>query len=780
MPAFTDIQLDLPDERRGKVRVSYALPGNRRLFITTDRLSAFDHIIAGVPYKGQVLNQLAAWWFEQTCDIVPNHVLSTPDPNVTVARAATPLAVEVVVRGYITGVTSTSLWQQYADGARTIYGYEFPDGLQKNSALPAAIITPTTKAADGAHDEPITCDEVVSRGIVDAEVWQRVQHAALALFARGQQIAAAAGLILADTKYEFGVTDVGELLLIDEMHTPDSSRIWVAATYAERVALGEDPESLDKEPIRAALAAAGYRGDGPIPQLGDAVWQQTSQRYQNAYTLLTGRAFEPGDTPVAARVARRVAELTDDDRKPREECGVLGISTPHGDHVAQLAFFGLYALQHRGQEAAGIAVSDGHRARIHKSAGLVSRVFDQAALAPLVGYHAIGHTRYSTTGGSNDRNIQPFMVETMHGPLAVAHNGNLVNSPDLRAELLSRGFGLTASSDTEVMTLMLAAAGGRTWEERLERTLPAWKGAYSLVVLTSDRVIAVRDPWGFRPLSVGRLPEGGWATASETSALLTLGCLDVSEIGAGEMVTLQGAEIVRHQTISPAAKQAHCTFEFVYFSRPDSVWDSRSVHEVRQRLGAELAKESPVEADVVVPVPDSSIPAAIGFSVTSGIPFNDGLIKNRYIGRTFIEPSQAMRDRGVAMKFNALRSNLEGKRVIVIDDSLVRGTTAGPLVKLIRDAGAAEVHLRITCPPITNACHFGVDMGHDGDLIAARLSVEEIRREIGADSLGFLSLDGMMRAVGRTEGYCNACFTGDYPIPVGAPQRKLAFEGAIT
>ena len=780
MQAFTEVHLALPDERIGKVRASYALPGDRRLFVTTDRLSAFDHIINGVPYKGQVLNQLAAWWFAQTSDIVPNHVLSVPDPNITIARAATPLAVEVVVRGYITGVTSTSLWQQYADGARTIYGYSFPDGLQKNSPLPEAIVTPTTKAPDGGHDEPITCDEVVSRGIVEADLWQRVQEAALALFARGQQVAAAAGLILADTKYEFGIATDGTLLLIDEMHTPDSSRLWVAATYADRVASGDDPESLDKEPIRAALSAAGYRGDGPIPDLGDDVWRQTAQRYQDAYTRLTGLAFEPGEYPVASRIEAAVARITDDDRKPREECGVIGISTPHGDHVAQLAFFGLYALQHRGQEAAGIAVSDGHRARIHKSAGLVSRVFDQTVLAPLTGYHAIGHTRYSTTGASTDRNIQPFMVETMHGPLAVAHNGNLVNAPDLRVELLSRGFGLTASSDTEVMTLMLAAAGGRTWEERLERTLPAWKGAYSLVVLTSDRVIAVRDPWGFRPLSVGRLPEGGWAAASETSALLTLGCSDVSEIAAGEMVTLQGAEITRRQSMAPAAKQAHCTFEFVYFSRPDSVWDSRSVHEVRQRLGAELARECPVPADVVVPVPDSSIPAAIGYSVTSGIPFNDGLIKNRYIGRTFIEPSQAMRDRGVAMKFNALRSNLEGKRVIVIDDSLVRGTTAGPLVKLIRDAGAAEVHFRITCPPITHACHFGVDMGHDGDLIAARLTVDEIRQQIGADSLAFLSLDGMMRAVGRSDGYCNACFTGDYPIPVGAPQRKLAFEGAIT
>lgn len=473
----------------------------------------------------------------------------------------------------------------------------------------------------------------------------------------------------------------------------------------------------------------------------------------------------------------------DPDDRPREECGVIGVSTPHGDGVAQLAFFGLFALQHRGQEAAGIAVSDGHRARVHKEQGLVANVFTPEALAPLTGYHAIGHNRYSTTGSSTSRNIQPFLVETMHGPLAVAHNGNLVNAPSLRDELLSRGFGLTATSDTEVMTLMLAASGGRTWEERVERTLPAWKGAFSLVLLAADRVVAVRDPWGIRPLSVGRLPHGGHAVASETCALSTLGCVDISEVEPGEIITLHGAELVRRQALASAANPARCTFEYVYFSRPDSNWGGRNVHHVRQRLGEELARETGVDADVVIPVPDSSIPAAIGYSKVSGIAFNDGLIKNRYIGRTFIEPTQDIRERGVALKFNALAENLAGRRVVMIDDSLVRGTTAGPLVKLVRDAGATEVHLRITCPPITHACHFGVDMGHDGDLVAARLGLDEMRERIGADSLAFLSLDGMMRALGNADGsgtgHCNACFTGRYPIEIGDAQAKLSFEGVL-
>ncbi len=464
---------------------------------------------------------------------------------------------------------------------------------------------------------------------------------------------------------------------------------------------------------------------------------------------------------------------------PREECGVLGVSTPDGD-VAGIAFFGLFALQHRGQEAAGLAVADGRRARLHKDVGLVSQVFTPDAMRPLTGYHAIGHTRYSTTGSPGARNAQPFLVETRHGPLAVAHNGNLVNASDLRVELLERGYALTATSDTEVLAMMLASAGGASWEERVERTLPAWKGAYSLVILGADRVVAVRDPWGFRPLSVGTLPDGGHAVASETCALRTLGCTDISEVAPGEIVTLQGSTLTRHQALAPAARAARCTFEFVYFSRPDSEWDGLGVHAVRQRLGEELADEVRLDADVVIPVPDSSIPAAIGFARATGLPYNDGLIKNRYIGRTFIEPTAQLRTQGVAMKFNVLAANVAGKRVVMVDDSLVRGTTSRQLVRLVRDAGATEVHLLLTCPPITHGCHFGVDMGHDDDLAAARATLEELRVEVGCDSLHFLSLDGMMRALGRNSGYCNACFTGDYPLALPARRSaKDGFEGAL-
>ena len=476
------------------------------------------------------------------------------------------------------------------------------------------------------------------------------------------------------------------------------------------------------------------------------------------------------------RLLRTRENMIDD--VPSEECGIIGVYAPNED-VSRMAFFGLYALQHRGQEAAGIAVSDGLSVRVHKDIGLVSQVFNEGNLAPLSGHYAIGHTRYSTTGSSSKRNAQPFVIETQYGPLAVAHNGNIVNAAELRAEVLKRGAGLYSSSDSEVITMMLAAAQGDTWDERIRNTMPKWRGAYSLVILTRDSVYAVRDPWGFRPLSVGRLPSGGHVAASETGALRTLGCIAIREVQPGEIITLSNTALSVRQAIPPAPRLARCTFEHIYFSRPDSFWDGLNVHEVRQRLGEELAREAPLNADVVIPVPDSSIPAAIGYARASRIPYNDGFIKNRYIGRTFIQPTDSLRQQGIALKFLAIEENLRDKRVIVIDDSIVRGTTSGPLVRLLREAGAREVHLRITCPPIKHPCFMGVDMGTYDELVAHRLTVDEICAHIDCDSLHFLSLDGMMRAIGRSEGYCNACFTGVYPIELDAQQTKTGFERAI-
>ncbi len=466
--------------------------------------------------------------------------------------------------------------------------------------------------------------------------------------------------------------------------------------------------------------------------------------------------------------------------RPAEECGVLAVSSRNAD-AARLSFFGLYALQHRGQEAAGIAVADGRAVRVHKDTGLVSQVFGGGTLDPLVGNLAIGHTRYSTTGANSERNVQPYVIETMYGPLGVAHNGNLVNADRLRAELLERGAGLQSSSDSEVLALMLAAAPGDTWEERLAAVMPRWEGAFCLALIAGTKVIAARDPWGFRPLSMGQLPNGGHVVASETGALRTVGCEHITEIEPGEIVVMQGDIARRIQALAPKKTQARCTFEHIYFSRPDAIWDGLSIHEARQRLGEELAREHPVEADVVIPVPDSSMPGAIGYARASGIPYNEGFVKNRYIGRTFIEPTDELRRQGVALKFNTLPHNIAGKRVVIIDDSIVRGTTSGPLVRLVRDAGASEVHVRITCPPIAHPCFFGVDMGTYEQLIAHQLGVPEISAHIGADSLGYLSVEAMMKALGRDEGYCNACFTGSYPVPVQLQMltTKDRFDGVL-
>jgi len=469
--------------------------------------------------------------------------------------------------------------------------------------------------------------------------------------------------------------------------------------------------------------------------------------------------------------------LLEDDH-PMEECGVIGVFAPNED-VARMAFFGLFALQHRGQEAAGIAVSNGSYIRMHKDMGLVSQVFTPAHLAPLQGDFAIGHNRYSTTGSSSVRNAQPFLIDTRFGSVAVAHNGNLVNSAELRQELLDNGVGLSSSSDTEIIVQTLASSSGSDWLERLKNAMKKWVGAFSLVLLTRNEVLAVRDPWGFRPLSVGMLPSGGHVVASETGALLTLGCVGIREVQPGEIIALSDNALRVCQALKPVEPPALCTFEHVYFSRPDNVWDGRSVNHVRQNLGARLASEAPVAADVVIPVPDSSNPAAIGYSMASGIPYNDGFVKNRYIGRTFIEPTDSLRKKGVALKFNVIAENVSDKRVVMIDDSIVRGNTIGPLIRLLKDAGAKEVHVRITCPPIAHPCFMGVDMGTYQELIAHSLSVDEIKAHVGADSLHYLSLEGMMKAIGRSEGYCNACFTGIYPPGIVPNLEKACFDYSI-
>lgn len=457
--------------------------------------------------------------------------------------------------------------------------------------------------------------------------------------------------------------------------------------------------------------------------------------------------------------------------KLHEECGVFGIYAP-GEDVARLTFFALYALQHRGQEAAGIVTSDGRMAHVHKGMGLVSQVFNEDNLRHLQGHAAIGHTRYSTTGAPKLRNTQPYIVETLDGPLAIGHNGNLINAPQLRRELLERGVGLQTSTDSEVIIHLLAGAGGPDWETRIRIMMAKAEGAYSLTILTRDAIYGVRDPWGLRPLVLGKLNSGGYLLASESCAFGAIGATMIQEIQPGEIVRLDanGYDIIQG---APPQQLAFCTFEQIYFARPDSILNGKLVHRTRQKLGRQLAKEAPVDADMVMPVPDSGTPHAIGYAQRSEIPYSEGLIKSRYIGRTFIQPTDYLRKTSVAMKFNPLPDNLQGKRVVIVDDSIVRGNTSGPLVQMLRDAGATEVHVRVACPPIKFPCFMGVDMASQDELIAAHKNNDEICQHIGADSLAYLTLEGLMKVLKAEEGYCNACFTGEYPFTTPIPLIEL-------
>ena len=463
---------------------------------------------------------------------------------------------------------------------------------------------------------------------------------------------------------------------------------------------------------------------------------------------------------------------------PKEACGVFGAFAPERD-VARTTFYGLFALQHRGQESAGIATSDGEMIHVRTGMGLVAQVFEEPDIKSLPGRIAIGHTRYSTTGSSKLVNAQPMLLKTPHGPIALGHNGNIVNTPELRASLEEQGESFVSSTDSEVIAHLIAGAPGRSWEDRLRWALPRVSGAYSLVILTLGALFAARDPMGNRPLCIGRLGDG-WVIASETCALDHIGAEYVREVAAGEGVRIDDFGLHTFQ-VGSSKRDAFCIFEYIYFARPDSVIRDRRVYPMRMRMGAELAREYSVEADVVMGVPDSATAAAIGYAQASGIPFMEGLIKNRYVNRTFIRPDQGSREAAVQMKLNTVQEFIEGKRVVIVDDSIVRGTTTPTVVNLLRRAGATEVHVRICAPPIQHPCYFGVDMATRAELIAARMSVDEIRRHIGADSLGFLSVDGLMSAVQMpSDSFCTACFTGNYPIPVQLELDKLRWEEPAT
>jgi len=463
------------------------------------------------------------------------------------------------------------------------------------------------------------------------------------------------------------------------------------------------------------------------------------------------------------------------DDKLHEECGVFAI---YGHpEASNLTYLGLYALQHRGQESAGIATSDGREIRCYKSMGHVADIFTPEAIASLPGDHAIGHTRYSTAGDTVLLNAQPFSVACNKGQIAVAHNGNITNAGELRRELEREGSIFQASSDTEVILHLVARSRERTLAGALREAMLQLEGAFSLVFLARDRVIVARDPHGFRPLAFGRLhlDDGtAYVFASETCAFDLISADYVDDVEPGEMVCI-GPEGMTRERWAPESPRAQCVFEHVYFARPDSIVFGRAVQQSRENLGRLLARESGAEADVVVPVPDSGVAAAIGYASESGIPFRQALIRNHYVGRTFIEPSQAIRDFGVKLKLNPVRHLLEGKRVVLVDDSIVRGTTSRKIVRMVRNAGAREVHLRISCPPTLSPCFYGVDTPSKNELIAANHSIEEIRRFVEADSLAYLSLDSLREAVADNQSqYCYACYTGDYPTPLVQIEELVA------
>lgn len=464
---------------------------------------------------------------------------------------------------------------------------------------------------------------------------------------------------------------------------------------------------------------------------------------------------------------------------PREECGVFGIYAP-GQNVANLTYLGLYALQHRGQESAGLAVSNGEAVRLYKNTGLVADVFTEEILAGLPGHLAVGHVRYSTTGRSSVINAQPLLARCSKGTVAVAHNGNLVNADALRRELEEAGSVFQTTTDTEVVINLTARFSRENLEGALAGAAARLAGAYALVAMGKDQLFGLRDPHGFRPLALGRLG-GGYVLASESCALANLGAEFVREVEPGEMVIVD-AHGLRSRRIQPSPGERFCVFEYIYFARPDTTLSGRNVHQVRKDIGRRLAQEWDVQADVVIAAPDSGTSAAMGFAETKGLPFDVGLIKNRYVGRTFIQPTQAGRDLGVQIKLNPVRQVIDGRRVVLIDDSVVRGTTSARTVRLLREAGAREVHLGVASPPYRNACYYGIDTSEKGELIACGKSLEEIRQVVGADSLHYLSLEGLTRAVGRPAGsLCLACFNGDYPVPIGERQAgKFAFEEAGT
>jgi amidophosphoribosyltransferase len=713
----------------GKTKIIYAHESDPSLvwMVHKDAITAGDGARRNVlPGKGKLSGRTTANVYRLLAAAgVPTHYVDAPADDVMLVRRCQMVPIEFVLRRIATG--------------SYLKRHPVPEGTRFDP-----LVIEFFFKDDAQHDPLVSEEWVHQQGIARPAETARMRAIGQQVFSLLEAAWAEQGVQLVDLKIEFGRDAAGRLLLADVIDN-DSWRLWPG---------GRKEEMLDKQVYRNLL------------EVTDEALARVLAKYQQVAEL-TDRFVAPRPSAGAEGVTRWADG-------PREACGVFGIWAPGAD-VARTTLIGLMALQHRGQESAGLAVARGDRLQVVKGMGRVDQAFFDRPIDHLVGHAAIGHTRYSTTGAPRLENAQPFVVTGPDGPIALAHNGNVVNAVELRRAVRERGGQPTTGSDSELLAWLIALGRGRT-EERIRGMMALARGAYSLAVLEADALYAVRDPYGLRPLCLGRRGDH-WIVASESCALDTVGAELVRDVQPGEVLRI-GADGLRSDLPRELPDPALCIFELIYFARPDSVLAGQTTYEARVAMGRELAREHPVAADLVIGVPDSGVPAAIGYAQELGLPLGEGLVKNRYVGRTFIQPDQHSRQAGIRLKFNPLRGAVAGRRVVVVDDSIVRGNTVPKIVELLRRGGAAEVHVRVSSPPITDPCHFGVDMGQRAELIASALDVEAIRRHVGADSLGYLSLAGLLRAAGGGSTYCLGCLTGRYPLPVEGASGKEALEAS--
>lgn len=707
----------------GKTKIIYADASDpaQAIIFSKDDITAGDGARRNtLPGKGALSGRTTANVFKLLSAAgIPTHFVSAPSDDEMVVRRCDMIPLEVVMRRIATG-----------------------SYLKRNAVTEGTRFDPTVVETffkdDANHDPLVDADWIAEHNVATPEEVEQLAAIGRDVFAAIEKAWAEQDVQLVDLKIEFG-RDVDGNLLVADVIDNDSWRIWPG---------GRKEDMLDKQVYRDTT------------EVTDEALRGVLAKYKQVASLTD--AFAAPTWHISA---------DDREHKPKEACGVFGVWGEETD-VTRTTLIGLMALQHRGQESAGVAVLDDGQIRFQTGMGRVDQIFQPEAVDALRGIAAIGHTRYSTTGSSCIQNAQPFLVEANGEMLALGHNGNIVNPLELRRLVRERGVEPLTGSDSELLALLILHGQG-TWEERIRRMMELASGAYSLAILTPDALFAVRDPHGFRPLCLG-WRDGHWLIASESCALDTVGADLVRDVQPGEILRLDRNGL-RSNLMQDPPRPALCVFEQIYFARPDSVLDGQTAFEARVAMGRELAKEHPADADLVIGVPDSGVPAAIGYAQEMGLPLSEAMVKNRYVGRTFIQPDQHSRQSGIRLKFNPLRGAVKDKRVVIVDDSVVRGNTMPQIVDLLRRGGATAIHLRISAPPIAHPCHFGIDMGKKESLVAHGRDLEEIRQELGADTLGYLSLEGLSRAAGERN-RCFGCLTGRYPVSIETAQQKDGLE----